>query len=202
MFYVNDNLEQGTRSWLDWRRGVIGASEAGTIMGENPWSSADYLMREKLGLVPGFTGNDATREGQRLEPEARGKLEKHHKTRLRATIVQDGELPFLAASLDGITHDNEIVYEIKCGQKGYERTQQTKRPPDYNRAQLQHILMITGMDFMHFTAYRPGKPLIILKIGRKESYIKQLRAAEEKFVTKLIKKGHEVQRTFFGYGVS
>jgi len=171
-------------------------------MGENPWSSADYLMREKLGLVPEFKGNDATREGQRLEPEARDKLEKHHKTRLRATIVQDGEIPFLAASLDGLSHTNEVVYEIKCGQKGYERTQQTKRPPDYNRAQLQHILMITGMDYMHFAAYRPGMPLIILKIGRRESYIKKLRTAEETFVTKLIKKGHEVQRTFLGYSVS
>ena len=202
VFYVNDHLDQGTRDWLDWRRGVIGASEAGTIMGENPWSSAEYLMKEKLGLVPEFTGNDATREGQRLEPEARKKVAKHHKASLRATIVQDGELPFLAASLDGITRDNEAVYEIKCGQKGYERTERTRRPPDYNRAQLQHILMITGMDFMHFAAYRPGKPLIILKIGRNESYIKKLRAAEEKFITKLMRKGHEVQRTFVGYCVS
>jgi putative phage-type endonuclease len=202
MFYINDHLEQGSRSWLDWRKGVIGASEAGTIMGENPWSSADYLLKEKLGLVAEFTGNEATREGQRLEPEARGKLERHHKTRLRATIVQDGELPFIAASLDGITHDNSMVYEIKCGQKGYERTRQTKKPPDYNRAQLQHILMVTEMDFMHFAAYRPGMPLIILKIGRKESYIRRLRDAEEAFATKLMKRGHTIQRTFVGYAAA
>jgi siroheme synthase len=34
-FYLVDDIEQGTAKWLQWRRGVIGASEAAIIMGEN-----------------------------------------------------------------------------------------------------------------------------------------------------------------------
>ena len=70
-FYLIDDLEQGSAEWLDWRRGVIGASDAATIMGENPWASARRLLEEKLGLHQSFGGNAATREGHRLEEFAR-----------------------------------------------------------------------------------------------------------------------------------
>ena len=73
-FYLIDDLEQGSTEWLNWRRGVIGASDAATIMGENPWASSRRLLEEKLGLHRSFSGNAATREGHRLEEFARESL--------------------------------------------------------------------------------------------------------------------------------
>ena len=35
------NLEQGTDDWHAWRRQGIGASDAPTIMVENPWKSPE-----------------------------------------------------------------------------------------------------------------------------------------------------------------
>ena len=66
-FYLIDHIEQGTSEWLNWRKGVIGASDAPTIMGENPWKSPTYLLDEKLGNHKEWGGNEATREGNRLE---------------------------------------------------------------------------------------------------------------------------------------
>ena len=136
MFYLLDDLQQGSQRWLHWRKGVIGDSEAGSIIGENPWRSAERLMMEKLGLVPAFQGNTKTREGQRLEPEARSAVEKFHSTRIRPKVIQDSEVPYLAASLDGITDDCKTAYEIKCGRSAYERTRSTGKPPFYDVAQL------------------------------------------------------------------
>ena len=48
-FYLIDDLEQGSREWHAWRKGVIGASDAPKIMGENPWGSRASLLDEKLG---------------------------------------------------------------------------------------------------------------------------------------------------------
>ena len=53
-FYLIDDLEQGSREWHAWRKGVIGASDAPKIMGENPWGSRSSLLDEKLGLVREF----------------------------------------------------------------------------------------------------------------------------------------------------
>lgn len=103
-------MEQGSELWLRWRRGVIGSSDAATIMGENPWSSPAYLMKEKLGLNPPFKGNAATREGQRLERSAREALIKEANFNLIPLVVQDGKSPYVAASLDAISENFDHLF--------------------------------------------------------------------------------------------
>lgn len=198
-FYINETMVQGTSEWVNWRRGVIGASEAPTIMGENPWASPKSLMDQKLGLGREFSGNAATREGQRLEGPARKDLEHREGLKLRPVIVQDKVLPFLAASLDALDTSNKLIYEIKCGVKSYEKTINSQQVPSYYFAQLQHMLMVTGLEYMYFAAYRPDRPLVILEVDRDNEYIKKLRQTEEKFVVDLIKRGHAWQQNFVGF---
>jgi len=82
-FYLIDDLEQGSREWHAWRKGVIGASDAPKIMGENPWGSRSSLLDEKLGLVREFQGNAKTREGNSFEGDARKSLESKYKMKLK-----------------------------------------------------------------------------------------------------------------------
>jgi putative phage-type endonuclease len=200
-FYLIDDLEQGTQQWRNWRKGVVGASDAPTIMGENPWASRSRLLEEKLGLHKEFEGNAATREGHQLEGPARKVLENHFKQKLNPKVVQDAKEPFLAASLDAIDDSQKNIYEIKCGAKTYEQTLRSNAVPKYYRAQLQHVMMITELEKIIFAAYRPGKETIILKVMRDERYIKQLRSAEIEFVSELKSRGHELQYEFRGVRV-
>ena len=200
-FYRIDDLEQGSHQWRAWRRGVVGASDAPTIMGENPWASRSRLLEEKLGIHKEFEGNAATREGHQLEEPARKVLERHFNQKLRPTVVQDANEPFLAASLDAIDETENHVYEIKCGAKTYERTKSTNGVPEHYSAQLQHILMVTQLEKIIFAVYRPGEKTLILKVERNEKYIKRLRAAEIDFVSELKKRGHNIQYEFKGIRV-
>ncbi len=200
-FYVVDDIEQGTDRWHKWRRGVIGASEAVIIMGENRWKGREQLMDEKLGLVTPFSGNAATQRGHDLEPHARKALEKKFKVQIEPTIVQDSREPFLAASLDGITADRDEVYEIKCGVRAYEIVSETRRLPTYYVAQVQHMMMITQHDSLKFAAYSPGDPLIVLDVKRDEQYIRRLRQRELDFVRELESRGHKLQYEFRGFRV-
>ena len=201
-FYLIEHIEQGTTEWLNWRKGVIGASDAPTIMGENPWRSPSYLLKEKLGNHKEWGGNEATREGSRLEEVARQIIAKEFKQKLSPAIVQDSKDPFLAASLDALSSKNTTIYEIKCGAKSYELTSATDEVPSYYAAQLQHMLMVTQLDSLFYASYRPGEELIILEIYRDESYIKELRKRETKFIKELVKLGHKVQKNFYGKKVS
>ena len=128
-FYLVDDIEQGTAKWLQWRRGVIGASEAAIIMGENRWKGRQQLIDEKRGLVEPFSGNDVTREGNLNEPHARAALERKYKEKLSPTIVQDMYEPFLAASLDAINSSKDQIYEIKCGARTYETVEISRKVP-------------------------------------------------------------------------
>ena len=200
-FYLIDDLEQGTTEWLDWRRGVIGASDAATIMGENPWGSSQRLMEEKLGLHRPFGGNAATREGHRLEEFARESLEKKYRHKIMPIVVQDSKDPYRAASLDGKDSSSTRIYEIKCGMKSYEMTRNTGAVPAYYVAQLQHMMMVTQLDSLIFAAYRPDERLISFEVERDESYIKRLRKEELNFVKELKSRGHSIQYEFRGYRV-
>lgn len=201
-FYLIDDLEQGSSDWLLWRMGVVGASDAPTIMGENPWASPNRLLEEKLGLHRAFGGNEATREGHRLEDVARQLLIKKLKTQFRPSIIQDSKEPFLAASLDAIDDSSSVIIEIKCGAKSYQLTRDNSAVPNYYYAQLQHMMMVSQLETILFAAYRPEEPLITLEIKRNDSYIKRMRKAEKDFIQLLSKRGHKAQNKFVGRRVS
>jgi putative phage-type endonuclease len=200
-FYLVDDIEQGTAKWLQWRRGVIGASEAAIIMGENRWKGRQQLIDEKRGLIEPFKGNDVTREGNLNEPFARAALERKYKEKLSPTIVQDIHEPFLAASLDAINSSKNQIYEIKCGARTYETVEISRKVPSYYVAQVQHMLMVTQMESLIFAAYRPQEPLITFEVFRNDSYIRELRRKEKDFIKELEGHGHKIQYEFRGYQV-
>lgn len=201
-YYELPNLEQGSDEWRKWRKGVIGASDAPSIMNENRFQSAQYLRDEKLGLKAEFTGNAATREGHLLEEDARKLLVKQFKIDLGPTVIQDGEVPYFAASLDAIDKTHSQVFEIKCGAKAYEMVASKRDVPTYYYGQLQHILMVTQLDKIIYATYRPYKQLLTLEIGRNDNYISRMRDIEEEFAESLRSKGHKLQAKFLGKKIS
>ncbi len=197
-YFEIKHLIQGTDDWREWRKLVIGASDAPIIMNENKWASLQNLLDEKIGIKPEFKGNAATREGHELEEVARNLLIKQFGISLKPTIVQDGKTPYLAASLDAIDEKHQLVMEIKCGAKSYEIAQTSNPIPKYYYGQLQHILMITQLEEIIYAAYRPYSKLITLKVKRDDNYISRLRKMEDWFASQLVSKGHRLQQEFIG----
>ena len=197
-FLVLDSIQQGTDEWRAWRRKVIGSSDAATIMGENPWSEIGYLAQEKMGLVKEFKGNAVTREGQAFEGLARAKASEYLGLKFDATIIQDSNYPYLAASLDGISEDYSSILEIKSGVKSHSYTAKTGQIPDYYYAQLQHMLMISDFESLYYVSFRPNEKLIVLEVGRDQEYIDILLNRELEFVKLLKKRGHIMQDKLLG----
>ena len=48
---------QDKDEWLSLRKGYIGGSDAGAVLGMNPYKSAYSLWAEKTGKIPEFEGN-------------------------------------------------------------------------------------------------------------------------------------------------
>jgi putative phage-type endonuclease len=201
-FYTIASLEQGSQEWLKWRRGVIGASDAPTIMGENPWGSKNYLVKEKLGLNPPFNGNAATREGQFLEEHARRALVAEAGFDLEPMVIQDDKSPHIAASLDAMSANYEHLFEIKCGKKTYEHVADKATVPTYYYGQLQHMLMIVDLPVIYFTVYRPDRKMLTMQVPYDTQYIKRLKIEEEDFSKILRSRGHKLQSKFKGKLVS
>lgn len=174
-------LEQGTKSWRDWRHQGIGASEAASIMGENRFKSADELLREKRGEPRDFQPNAAMARGTALEPEARRLYAATTGRDVRPACLQSTRFAWLRASLDGLAVNHDAVVEIKCGQSAYRTAAQTGAVPEYYYGQLQHILAVTGLMVIDFWCYWPGSHPVLIQVPRNAGYIERLLNAELEF---------------------
>jgi putative phage-type endonuclease len=174
-------LGQGTREWLEWRHKGIGASDAPTIMGENPWKSATELLGEKRGPAREFGQNAAMARGTQLEPEARKRYIAKTGRDVRPACLQSYRHDWLRASVDGISINGDAVVEIKCGDSVYRRASQSRCVPDYYYGQMQHILAVTGLGSLDFWCYLPGCPELLLPVERDDAYIERLLNAELEF---------------------
>ncbi len=171
-------LVQGTKAWLEWRRGGIGASDAPAVMGESPWKSADRLLREKAGLVPIRGMNEVMRRGTELEPEARAKYIEESGMSVDPVCIQSRTRGWQRASLDGLSRDGLSAVEIKCGESVYRETERTRKVPKYYYGQLQHIMSVSGVPSMHFWCYLPRRAGILLDVERDGRYIENLDRVE------------------------
>jgi putative phage-type endonuclease len=179
-------LIQGSPEWLEWRRNGIGASDAPTIMGENPWKSADQLLEEKCVKLRESQTTPAMENGIALEPEARRAYISQTGRLVQAACLQSTDHAWLRASVDGITLTLDWVMEIKCGEAVYNKTSEYGRVPDYYYGQLQHILTVTGLGMIDFWCYLPGARPLLLSVERDQKYIERLLATEAHFWTEVL----------------
>ncbi|NLH16299.1 MAG: hypothetical protein GX455_06955 [Phycisphaerae bacterium] len=185
--YIIVDLQQGSPEWHTWRSTGIGASDAPTIMGENPWKSPARLFSEKIGDVNPFASNAAMARGTDLEPEARKRYQSISKVHVVPACLQSKKYEWQIASVDGLAVDGELVVEIKCGDSVYQKTSSTRQVPGYYFGQLQHILAVTGFPYIDFFCYLPGLPEVNLRIERNDRYIKRLNIAEESFWNRILR---------------
>jgi putative phage-type endonuclease len=179
--FIIVELQQGTREWLAWRHKGIGASDASTIMGENPFNSAAQLLQEKRGPARDSFQNEAMALGKRLEPEARKRYIAKTGRDVKPACVQSTRYDWLRASLDALATNHDAVVEIKCGDSVYRRASQSRSVPDYYYGQTQHILAVTGLDSLDFWCYWPGHPELLLPVERDDAYIERLLNRELEF---------------------
>ncbi len=184
--YTIVDLQQGTPAWLEWRNQGIGASDAPTIMGENPWKNPSQLLQEKCGTKK--TGsNEAMNRGSDLEPEARRLYEIKVGVQVVPVCLQSTGIEWLRASLDGLAVDGSAVVEIKCGESVYRKSSTSRKVPGYYFGQLQHILAVTNLPSIDFWCYLPSRPEVHLNVGRDENYISRLIDTERLFWQQVVK---------------
>lgn len=154
-------MQQSGPIWQQWRQAGIGASDAPIIMGVSPYKTPQELWLEKTGRRPPFAGNWATERGTRLEPIAR-----HHYEAVTGQIVQPHcrehpDLPWMRASLDGISFEGDLILEIKCpGRADHAQALDGQIPPKY-WPQIQHQLAVTGAGICHYWSFDGEKGALV-----------------------------------------
>ena len=168
---IYEDLLQGSPEWLEFRRLHIGASDASTIMGLNPWHTKLQLWQEKcLGWTKEV--NNAMRRGTAMEEQARNAYELHTGFVVSPLVAEDDNYPFISASFDGVTSCQKRIVEIKCGKASHKLAQHGE-VPKYYYAQLQQQMYVAGVQLMDYWSF-DGTEGILIPVVRDNQIITTL----------------------------
>ena len=168
------------QEWLNWRRGGIGSSDAAVIMNVSPWRTPRQLWEEKVLGSDGQFENSAMTRGKELEPIARTWFEETMNVTVFPKNKTHAESSWIRASLDGIDLEEKIMVEIKCPNKDDHSLALNKKVPEKYIPQLQHQLLVTGLDGMYYCSF-DGTAGTIVEVARDNAYIDTLLSEEQKF---------------------
>lgn len=177
------DLEQGSPEWLALRRTKIGSSDSYTIMGLNPWNKGiNTPLKLWESKIKGTEAevNYAMANGTINEPKARKAFEKEVGIKMIPKVGLSAVRSWQIASLDGISEDNAIAVELKCGGESLHEKAKEKDIPEHYYCQIQHQYATTNAEVIYFASYFEGD-LRKFIIDRDEKYIDRLIDAELKF---------------------
>lgn len=170
-------LEQGSPEWHSIRAKSITGTDMSIIMGVNPWCTPFMLFELKLGYRK-IEENEAMKEGSRLEPFARSKLQQLFGVDLNPAVCFHPQFKHHMASLDAIDEKKKFLTEIKSSKKYHEQAK-AGTIPAHVKPQLQWQMYVTGVDNMFLYCF-DGASGILIPVQRDNVYLeKAIEKAEE-----------------------
>jgi len=178
--------------WLQLRRGYVCGTDAGAIIGLNPYASAFSVWAEKTGKAPEFSGNVATRVGSYLEDlVAKLFMEETGKKVQRVNyMIVNPAYPWAAANIDREVIGEDAILEIKTTTSmGAIRQFRSGEYPEQWYGQMTHYLAVTGAKKAYLAALENNRELRIFELERDEGEITALMDAESEFWSKYVLTG-------------
>jgi len=167
--------------FLNSRRGKIGASDAPVIMCESPYKTPYQLWRLKLGIDPQPICLPHQQRGHDIEQEARDWFFKRTGIQVHEYQIHHPVIPYMIASLDGISFDRLTILEIKNPNiEDHEYAKNHNKPPKKYWIQIQHQLECTHLDIGYYLSYYKDDP-VLLTVKRDNDFIKTLLGREAEF---------------------
>lgn len=152
--------------WLLERRKSIGGSDAGAILGLNPYRSPYAVWAEKTGRLPEREDNEAMRQGRDLEAYvAQRFMEKSGKRVERYNyLLRSSEAPRLHASIDRRVIGERSGLECKTASALSMRSYAGGQFPESYYVQCVAYLAVTGWERWYLAALVLNKAFFIYQL--------------------------------------
>ena len=164
-------LHMSRAGWLAERRGSIGGSDAGAILGLNPYRSPYAVWAEKTGRLPEQEDNEAMRKGRDLEEyTARRFVEKTGKRVERCNyLLRNTDAPHLHANIDRRVLGEKAGLECKTASALRLKSYRGGQFPESYYVQCAAYLAVTGWQRWYLAALVLGRAFHIYQITTVEN---------------------------------
>ena len=179
-------LNLSKEDWLRYRKCGITGTDAGAILGLNPYRSAFQVYHDKISDTIENIDNEAMRQGRDLEDYVAQRFseETGFKVRRANAIYQSEEHPLLLADFDRLIVGQKAGLECKTVSPfSVDKWADGKIPAHY-LAQVDHYLAVSGFDCWYVAALIFGRELVIHRIVTDKQVLSDLIDKEELFWTR------------------
>jgi len=172
--------EQRTPEWYEFRNNRLTASDLGSVLGMNPYSNLNSVLKKKCGAPDNFVTNKAIKMGIKYEEVICKIYEFYHEVKIfEYGCIPHPVIKHFGASPDGIVEPDSInknfigrMLEIKCP---------LSRPitgfiPKYYYAQVQGQLEVCNLEYCDFVECK------IHEYQTREEYLNDFLSQETKFL--------------------
>ena len=176
-------LNLSKEEWLRYRKCGITGTDAGAILGLNPYRSAFQVYYDKISDTVENIDNEAMRQGRDLEDYVAQRFTEATglKVRRANAIYQSEEHPLLLADFDRLIVGQKAGLECKTVSPFSADKWSDGKIPAHYMAQVNHYLAVSGFDCWYIAALIFGKELVIHKIISDKAVLDNLIAEEEHF---------------------
>ncbi len=181
---IKELAYQSREEWLSLRKNYIGGSDAGAVLGLNPYKSAYSLWAEKTGKVAEFEGNLITEVGSYLEDFVAKLFEREtgKKVRRKNRMMVNDEYPFACADVDRMVVGEDALLEIKTTNSlPAMRKFKNGEYPEQWYCQMTHYLAVTGLKKAYLAVLVNCREYKQFELDRDEEEIAALMEAERDF---------------------
>lgn len=171
--------------WLACRRTGLGGSDVSAILALSSYNSPLDVWVDKIDPDRPDRNDDAELGpmfwGRTLEPVVRGVFEQH--TGLDVALpgtLRSVSWPWMICNLDGLVNDGALL-EIKTSRDFAASQWEDGQVADHAELQAQHNMAVTGAQACWVVCLIGGSNMVIRKVERDDSMIKDLVAEERRF---------------------
>lgn len=188
---INEIAYSSKEEWLALRKKFgVGGSDAGAVIGFNPYKSAYTLWAEKTGRIPEFEGNLITEVGSYLEEFVAKLFEREtgKKVRRKNKMLVNTDYPWAFADVDRLVVGEKALLEIKTT-NSFPIMKQVRNGefPEQYYAQCVHYMAVSGLEKAYLAVLIGCRDFKIFELERDEGEISALMTAEADFWDKVQK---------------
>lgn len=170
--------------WLKIRGAMLGGSDAGAVIGFNPYKSRYALWAEKTGKVAPFEGSVTTEVGAYLEDFVAKLFERETGKKVRRdnhSMVND-LYPWAVANVDRVVVGEDAILEIKTSTSlPIIKKVHSGQPSDTWYCQVLHYMAVTGVSKAYIAVLVNCREFRWFEIERDQAEIDALMQAEKDF---------------------
>lgn len=177
--------ETDHEAWLAERQNSIGASEAATVLGLNPWDSAVKLYLRKIGSLPPIDENSSMRIGKLMEPVIASLYQEETECEFTCfqRFVRSPTHPFITATLDCVRSDGRPVELKNVGARQSSKWGETETDevPPHTIIQAMQQMYCSGTEVADVAALLGGSDFRRYTLVRDDRIINRIVEANEAF---------------------